>query len=199
MFADGKIDQSTTPKAAYWFHSEFSKFTMPVFYNNFRQLRQLHGLECTYILLVSIFVQQLLYFHIFFIVKTSENSLSSALSCSEDLANSSSTRSLVVSRKRLHDDQESDLTNEEIEDLDCKFIHQNQPVLMAVYKDNSLAEIVSICVTLPSDVTDTRFTLDGTGPATTLATVTYTWPQVMFEIEGLFASAIKKKLCYTKN
>jgi hypothetical protein len=144
-----------------------------------------------YILLVCIFVQQLLYFHIFFIVKTSENSLSSALSCSENLANSNSTSSLVVSHKRLRDDQESEL-NEEIEDLDYKLIHQNQPVLMAVYKDNSLAEIVSICVTLPSGVTDIRFTLDCTGPATTLATVTYTWPQVLFEIEGLFASAIKK-------
>ena len=144
-----------------------------------------------YILLVSIFVQQLLCFHIFCIVKTSENSLSSALSCSEDLANSSSTSSLVVSRKRLRDDQESDLTNEEIEDLDCKLFHKNQPVLMAVYKNNSLAEIVPFCVTLPSGVNDIRFTLDGTGPATTLATVTYTWPQVMFEIESLFVSAIK--------
>ena len=105
------------------------------------------------------------------------------------MANASSTSSLVVSRKRLRDDQEPEL-NEEIEDLECKLIHQNQQVLIAVYKDNSLVEIVSICVTLSSGVTDIRITLDGTGPATTLATVTYTWPQVMFEIEGLFASAI---------
>ncbi|KAI9554969.1 hypothetical protein GHT06_020258 [Daphnia sinensis] len=97
-------------------------------------------------------------------LKNSEKSSSSALSCLEDSANSSSTSSLVVSRKRLRDDQESDL-NEEIEDLDSRIIHQNQPVLVAVYKDHSLAEIVSICVTLP----------------------------VMFDIEGLFASAIFKK------
>lgn len=167
MFADGKVDPATTAKAAFSFHPEFAKFTMPVFYNNFRQLRQLHGLE----------------------LKNSEKSSSSALSCLEDSANSSSTSSLIVSRKRLRDDQESDL-NEEIEDLDSRIIHQNQPVLMAVYKDHSLAEIVSICVTLPSGVTDIRFTLDGTGPATTFATITYTWPQVMFDIEGLFASAI---------
>jgi hypothetical protein len=107
----------------------------------------------------------------------------------EDSANSSSTSSLFVSRKRIHDDQESDL-NEEIEDLDSRVIHQNEPVLMAVYKDHSLAEIVSICVTLPSGVTDIHFTLDGTGPSTTFATITYTWPKVMFDIEGLFASAI---------
>ncbi|KAK4010312.1 hypothetical protein OUZ56_019457 [Daphnia magna] len=135
-------------------------------------------------------------FHPEFANKKFRKSSSSALSCLEDSANSSSTSSLIVSRKRLRDDQESDL-NEEIEDLDSRIIHQNQPVLMAVYKDHSLAEIVSICVTLPSGVTDIRFTLDGTGPATTFATITYTWPQVMFDIEGLFASAIKKKKTMT--
>jgi Na+-translocating ferredoxin:NAD+ oxidoreductase RnfA subunit len=63
---------------------------------------------------------------------------------------------------------------------------------MVVYKDHSLAKIFTICVTLPIGVTDIRFTLDGTGPTMTLATITYTWPQFMFDIEGLFASAIKK-------
>jgi hypothetical protein len=45
---------------------------------------------------------------------------------------------------------------------------------MAVYKDHSLAEIVSICVTLSSVVNDIYFTLDGTGtgPETRLATIT---------------------------
>ena len=69
-------------------------------------------------------------------------------------------------------------------------LNQNQPVLMVVYKDHSLAKIFTICVTLPIGVTDIRFTLDVTGPATTFATITYTWPQVMFDIQGLFASAI---------
>jgi hypothetical protein len=128
-------------------------------------------------------------FRYFVKVKISEKNSSSALSCLEDSANSSSTSSLVVSRKHLREYQESDL-NEEIEDLDSRLIHQNQSVLIAVYKDQSLAEIISICVTLPSVVTDIRFTLDVTGPATTFATITYTWPQVMFDIEGLFASAI---------
>ena len=64
---------------------------------------------------------------------------------------------------------------------------------MAVYKNHLLAEILSICIVLPSGVTDVRFKLDGTGPATILATITYTWPEVMYEVEGLFASALSKK------
>ena len=64
---------------------------------------------------------------------------------------------------------------------------------MAVYKNHLLAEILSICIVLPSGVTDVRFKLDGTGPATILATITYTWPEVINEVEGLFASALSKK------
>ena len=123
--------------------------------------------------------------------KNSEKSSLSAPHCLEDSANSSSTSFLVVSRKRLRDDQKSDF-NEIKEDLYSRLIHQKQPVLMAVYKDHPLAEIVSIGVTLSSGITDIRFTLDGTGNAPTLATLTYTWPQVMFNTEGLFASAIFK-------
>ena len=126
--------------------------------------------------------------------KSSSSRLGTAAQCFLEVsANSNSTSPLVVSRKRLHDDQKSDL-NEIIEDLDSRLNHQKQPVLMAVYNDHSLAEIVSICVVLSSVVTDIYFTLDGTEPATRLATITYTWPQIMFGIEGLFATAIFKKL-----
>lgn len=80
-----------------------------------------------------------------------------------------------------------------MEDVDARISHQNQPVLIAVYKDQLLAELLFMCVVLPSGVTDVRFKLNGTGPATMLATITYTWPEVMFEVEGLFASALSKK------
>ena len=126
--------------------------------------------------------------------KSSSSRLGTAAQCFLEVsANSNSTSPLVVSRKRLHDDQKSDL-NEIIEDLDSRLIHQKQPVLMAVYKDHSLAEIVSMCVPLSSGITDIHFTLDGTGPATTLATLKYTWPQVMFNIEGYLHLLFKKKL-----
>ena len=46
MFENGKITDKTSPKVAQSFHSEFSKFTLAVFSNNFRQLRQLHLAEC---------------------------------------------------------------------------------------------------------------------------------------------------------
>jgi hypothetical protein len=197
MFADGKIEPTTTPKAAYSFHPEFSKYTLAVFYNNFRQLRQLNGLECMYLkLFISLCSFRSYCYHnsfIFFLVKNSEKNSSLALSCLDDSSNSASSSSLVPANKRPRDDKEPDLKEDEIEDLDCRLIYTNQPVLMAVYKDHTLAEIVSICVGLPSGVTDICFTLVGAGPATTLASITYTWPQVMYEIEGLFASAISKK------
>ena len=112
----------------------------------------------------------------FFIVKKNDKNSSSALR-SEVSANSvaaSTSSSLVVPRKRV--------SVVVLEDLNCRLLYQNQPVLMALYKNSTLAEIDSICVTLPSGVSDVRFSLDGTGPATTLATIRYTWPQVMFEV-----------------
>ena len=48
MFEKGKITGETTAKVENCFHPEFSKYTMPVFSNNFRQLRQLHPTECKF-------------------------------------------------------------------------------------------------------------------------------------------------------
>ena len=63
---------------------------------------------------------------------------------------------------------------------------------MTVYKDPvTLSERVSFVVSLPSGVTDVGFSLLGNGPATTLAAITYTWPKILYEVDGLFESAIK--------
>jgi hypothetical protein len=51
MFENGKIADGTTPKAAHTFHPEFSRYTLAVFSNNFRQFRQLHLSECNSFLL----------------------------------------------------------------------------------------------------------------------------------------------------
>ena len=40
-------------------------------------------------------------------------------------------------------------------------------------------------------MTDVGFSLLGNGTATTLAAITYTWPKILYEVEGLFESAIK--------
>ena len=45
MFEQGKITDETSPKAAWSFHPEFSNYSLAVFGNNFRQLRQLHLAE----------------------------------------------------------------------------------------------------------------------------------------------------------
>ena len=55
---------------------------------------------------------------------------------------------------------------------------------------HNLKEKGCVCVTLPSGVTDVRFSLVGSGPASSTAKITYSWPLVMSSIEGLFASEI---------
>ena len=88
---------------------------------------------------------------------------------------------------------EDDVENE-VGNLDVRLVHQNQPILMAVYKDGkTLAERVCVCVSLTSGARDVRFALLGTGPATTTASITYKWPKVMYHVESLFESAIRDK------
>jgi hypothetical protein len=65
---------------------------------------------------------------------------------------------------------------------------------MTVWKDpETFCEKVCVCVNLPSGATDIKFTLLGTGPATTSALISYIWPETIYEVEGMFASEIKSK------
>ncbi len=127
------------------------------------------------ILLFSIRLAIIIFLDIFY-SKNSKKSSSSRLGAAapsflEDLANSSSTSPLVISRKRLHDDQKSDL-NEIIEDLDSP----ESAGLDGSLKGSLISrDSLYICVTLSSVVTDIYFTLDGTGPATRLPTITSIW------------------------
>ena len=93
--------------------------------------------------------------------------------------------------KRQHSD-DLDASNCEVGERDDGITHKNQPAIMTVYKDpESLCEQVCFCVALPSGVMDVKFSLLGSGPATTTAKISYTWPEIMFSVEGLFAVEIK--------
>jgi hypothetical protein len=63
MFENGKIADGTTPKAAHTFHPEFSRHTLAVFSNNFRQLRQLHLSECNSFLFFECAILVFLFIH----------------------------------------------------------------------------------------------------------------------------------------
>lgn len=120
---------------------------------------------------------------------------SSASKSQHETASSASTTSTSVANapKRQHFDELEGITSE-AEDGDSGIVHQNQPVLMSVYKDpESLCEKVCVCVTLSSGVTDVKFSLLGAGPATTTAVISYIWPEIMYSVEGLFATEIKTK------
>ena len=63
---------------------------------------------------------------------------------------------------------------------------------MTVWKDpETFCEKLCVCVNLPSGATDIKFTLLGTGPATTSALISYIWPETIHTVEGMFASEMK--------
>ena len=52
-------------------------------------------------------------------------------------------------------------------------------LIVAVYKDpETLVQWVCVCVTMQSSVTDIKFSLLGKGPATSTASISYSWPNV---------------------
>ena len=50
-----------------------------------------------------------------------------------------------------------------------------------------------IAVALPSGVREIFFKLLGTGPETNLAEIGYSWPEALYEVEALFAKALREK------
>lgn len=109
----------------------------------------------------------------------------------ENSSSASPNTSVSHSSKRKHLDEEA--LSYEVGDRDGAIVHHNSPFLMTVYKDpDTLGEEVCACVNLPSGATDVKFTLLGTGPATSAATVSYIWQPIMYTVEGLFTTEIKK-------
>ena len=105
---------------------------------------------------------------------------------------SSNTSSCVKPPKRYHSDLKHQQISDDAADLDSRVVHKNQPVLISIYKDPAtLAERVCVAVTLPSGVKDVTFGLVGSGPASSTARITYSWPEVMFNVEDLFKTKIK--------
>jgi len=95
--------------------------------------------------------------------------------------------------KRQHCDEGTEKEGE-AGDADVGVVNHNQPVLMAVYKDPAtLCEKVCLCVDLPSGATEIIFALLGTGPATTKVVISYKWPQILYNVDGLFAKELEKK------
>jgi len=77
------------------------------------------------------------------------------------------------------------------EDLDARIRHKNQPVLISVFRDpETEEEKVCVVAALPGGVSDVKFFLIGTGPGTNKARITYSWPPIVFDIEGIFRKEI---------
>ncbi|XP_045023141.1 uncharacterized protein LOC123467161 [Daphnia magna] len=102
--------------------------------------------------------------------------------------------------KRFKPDPE--LTCDDEDELDAKIAHKNQPVLMTVYRDPvTEQEKVCIVVSLPGGASDVEFSLVGSGPGSSTARITYSWPKILFDIETIFKKAITSSelpVCHPK-
>lgn len=93
------------------------------------------------------------------------------------------------SKRQKPDDASDEDDNEKVDDLDALIRHQNQPVIMSVYKDpESHEEMVCLVAMLPGGSKDVDFSLVGSGPSSSLARVTYSWPPIAHDIDAMFES-----------
>ena len=124
--------------------------------------------------------------------KFSVKKSSATSNAQDDTASSASTSTSVGNApKRQHCD-ETESANSEAEDRDDGLVHQNHPALMTVWKDpETFCEKLCVCVNLPSGATDIKFTLLGTGPATTSALISYIWTETIYTVEGMFGKEMK--------
>jgi len=101
---------------------------------------------------------------------------------------SSSSRGATKVAKLNEEEDTTALVN-----LDSRFNHHNQPIVVSVYRDHLTEQekVIVLCV-LPHGAEEIRFRLVGSGPGTMLAVMEYEWPPIAFEIEALFGDEIKK-------
>jgi hypothetical protein len=73
----------------------------------------------------------------------------------------------------------------------CSVVCSNQPVLMEVYRDPDTSnEMLIIFASLLGGVTVAEFSLVGSGPGTSTARITCSWPKIASNIEGVFSKKI---------
>ena len=105
----------------------------------------------------------------------------------------SSTAGAIAGPSRRRSDNEEE-EEDIVEDHDSKIAHTNQPVLTTVFRDPESGDHkVAVVVALPGGATDVEFSLLGGNAGSSTAIVTYSWPPIMFNIEGMFAQAIKHR------
>jgi len=77
-------------------------------------------------------------------------------------------------------------------DQDSRIRHHNPPILMPVYRDPDTGKKkVIIVAAMVGGATDVEFSLDGNGPSTRTARITYSWPKLAYDFDALFAREIK--------
>lgn len=191
MFEENKVSPDTTAASVYKLHPEFLKFSSHLFRGAFNEIRMAHGTGCTYFNKLHDLIVFLIFSRIPNILVKRLNS--EVAVDQENRAGCSGTNPGSFSDGPKTIENGHPFAGSDAGDLDPKIVHYNQPVLMTVYTD-PITEKEKVCViaSLPGGATDVEFSVVGSGPGTSTARITYSWPKTAFSIDEIFAKSIKE-------
>ena len=102
-------------------------------------------------------------------------------------------------KKIKNDADDSGLSD--VQDLDHNISHLNQPFLIAIYSDpGTYQEMLFLVAAVPDGAEHIEFSLVGSGPGSSLAKITYSWPQLAYDFNLIFGKALLSGLpaCHPK-
>ena len=102
-------------------------------------------------------------------------------------------------KKIKNDADDSGLSN--VQDLDHNISHLNQPFLIAIYSDSdTYQEMLFLVAAVPDGAEHIEFSLVGSGPGSSLAKITYSWPPLAYDFNLIFGKAFLSGLpaCHPK-
>ena len=101
----------------------------------------------------------------------------------ESLASSGSSSR---QKRQKTSDIEDYVAGEEGDSASPSAVYQNPPVVSTVFRDPDTEEDkVLVVASLHGGASDVEFSLVGSGPGTTAAVITYNWPKLSFDTEGI--------------
>ena len=105
-----------------------------------------------------------------------------------------------LSIKKIKNDADNSKLSD-VQDLDSNVSHHNQPLLMGTYPDpDTYKEMLFLVAAVPDGPDHIEFSFVGTGPGSSKAQITYSWPPLAYDLNLIFGKAFKHGLpsCHPK-
>ena len=81
--------------------------------------------------------------------------------------------------------------------MDLNVFHHDHPIVMIVFSDHvTQNQRVGILITPPGGADDVEFSLLESGPGSSTARITYSWPTFFFEIDSIFEKEVNRKAMF---